>query len=271
MAAPLKRLYIITGKGGVGKTTVSLAFTRWLRAQGHDALHMTFESPSMSDSQKPTSDETLFADVPRERLSLEESAEGYILKKLGSGMIARWIVRTAFFRALSNMMPGFGYVIFLGKTLEMLQGNERIIVLDAPASGHALAMLEATSNFREIFRSGLVYEDTEKMLKLLYDPQFTAVRILALPTQMAMQEAKELLDAVKNLGALDCHILLNHSLERWQAAFPDAPTEVQSKWQTEQEVRSKASEWLQGTIPFSAGASSEAVWKDISPSMEGMT
>jgi anion-transporting ArsA/GET3 family ATPase len=270
MASPLKRLYIITGKGGVGKTTVSIAFTKWLQEQGHDALHLTFESPSISDPrQRPAPSETS-PQVHHQRLGLEECAEGYILKKLGSGLIAKWIVRTAFFRALTNMMPGFGYVIFLGKTLEMLQNNSRIIVLDAPASGHALAMLEATANFREIFRAGLVYEDTEKMLNKLYDPMFTGVRILALPTQMAMQEAKELKAAVNNLGPVDCRVFLNHSLESWQEALTDAPLEVQGKWKTEQDVRAEAADWLQGTIPFSAQTSAEAVWQDLSPAMKGI-
>jgi arsenite-transporting ATPase len=222
MIASPQRLYIITGKGGVGKTVVSLAFTRWLRQQGHDATHVTFGHHRLQDSSAPTRENPLaaWADVPRWALDLEESAEGYISKRIGSVLAAKWIVRTAFFRALVNMMPGFSYVIFLGRLLQAMQDQpQRVMVLDAPASGHALAMLEATANFREIFGAGAVYEDTQKMISKLYDPAYTGVRILALPTQMAMQEATELREAVAQIAPFDARIFLNQSLEPWRVAL----------------------------------------------------
>jgi len=271
MSLPLKRLYIFTGKGGVGKTTLSLAFTRWLKEHNHKAVYLTL-------SQQAISDETaLFRDklpegwlmVPHQHLELEACAEDYITKKLGSGMIAKWIVRTAFFRALVNMLPGFGYVISLGKILEMLKDDPAlIIVLDAPASGHALTMLEATSNFREIFQAGLVFDDTEKMLSRLYDPSHTGVRVLTLPTTLALSEGIELKSAVARLAPLETKIFLNHSLKNWRSELTTAPQALQLKLQLEDEALATHAMDIAGAFDYSASLDAQGLYRQLSAQLE---
>ncbi len=272
MGESLKRLYIFTGKGGVGKTALSLAFTRWLQEQGHSATYLTL-------SQQALTDDTAHIDelpagwekVPHIHLELEAAAEGYITKKLGSALLAKWIVKTAFFRALVNMLPGFGYVISVGKILEMLHADPQlIIVLDAPASGHALTMMEATSNFREIFQSGLVFEDTEKMLAKLYDPQHTGVRIMTLPTTLAMQEALELKEAVHKLAPLNAKIYLNHSLKSWSEAIQDAPLALKEKLRLEAEVMELHSQDVAGRFAYSAHPDAAGMYQDLQAALGGL-
>ncbi|MBY0515659.1 MAG: hypothetical protein K2P81_02040 [Bacteriovoracaceae bacterium] len=266
-----KRLYIFTGKGGVGKTTLSLAFTQWLREQNLSATYLTLSQQALSDERAsyPTQSLNEWGNIPHIHLELEECAEGYISKKLGSSMLSKWIVKTAFFRALVNMLPGFGYVISVGKVLDMLNEDPQlIIVLDAPASGHALAMLEATSNFREIFQAGLVFDDTEKMLKRLYDEKHTGVRILTLPTSLSMQEAVELKTSVQKLAPLDTKIFLNHSLESWTTELSDAPVAMKEKLSLELEVIEEFKNDLSASIPYSASSSAKEIYQDIKSSLE---
>ncbi len=268
MPALPKRFYIITGKGGVGKTTIALAFTQWLRSQNHNAVYFTLSQQALSD-EKSAPDEAVvgWPEVPHVHLDLEECAEGYIQKKLGSTMIAKLIVRTAFFRALVNMLPGFGYVISMGRMLEELKlDSSKIIVLDAPASGHALTMMEATGNFREIFQAGMVFEDTEKMLKYLYDPAHTGVRIITLPTTLALQEAIELREAVHKLAPLDAKIYLNHSLSRWELV--NVPSVLGEKLKLEEEVLRDHAHDIGGTFPYSAASSTQELYQDVSQNLE---
>lgn len=268
MGESLKRLYIFTGKGGVGKTTLSLAFTRWLQEQGHAATYLTLSQQALSD--EGPREEKLPAgweNIPHVHLELEDAAEGYITKKLGSALLAKWIVKTAFFRALVNMLPGFGYVISVGKILEMLHTDPKlIIVLDAPASGHALTMMEATGNFREIFQSGLVFEDTEKMLAKLYDPKHTGVRIMTLPTALAMQEALELKEAIHKLAPLDAKIYLNHSLASWSDALKDAPLALKEKLRLEAEVMEAHPQDVVGRFAYSA----QNLYQDVKSDLGGL-
>lgn len=209
-----QRLYIITGKGGVGKTTVSRSFVRFLQRELPDkeVVYLTFLQQSLS-SQHSGNLEKLNDGVKEIYLDLEDCAKNYIESKLGTKMIASWIVKTPFFRALVNMVPGFNYLIYLGQILQMQNDHPRlVVVLDAPASGHALTMIESTSNFKDIFGAGLVFEDTQKMLNLLNNKNYTKIHIMSLPSPMSWQEAVELKAGLKERTSLEVHISLNNCL-----------------------------------------------------------
>ncbi len=206
------RLYIFTGKGGVGKSTLSKAFVRYLLEHDHEVVYLTFQNQSLGEIHKGSSDK--FVNGIRElSLDLEDSARNYIEKKLNSKLIAGWIVKTPFFRALINMVPGFNYLIYLGKILDMQNDNPRlIVVLDAPASGHALTMVESTTNFKQIFESGIIFEDTGKMLSRLNNPDYTKIHVITLPSLMAWQEAVELKAGLSERTPVTIDITVNNCL-----------------------------------------------------------
>lgn len=205
------RLYIFTGKGGVGKTTLSRAFVRELNSLGHKAVYLTFKNSSLGEVHQDTTDETKNG-LRVISLDLEASARGYVEKKLNSKIIASWIVKAPFFRALINMVPGFSYLIYLGKILELgKEDPQLIVVLDAPASGHALTMIESTTNFGKIFESGAVFEDTAKMLARLNDPEYTKIHVVTLPSPMSWQEALELRASLKERTPVNVDITVNNA------------------------------------------------------------
>lgn len=206
------RLYIFTGKGGVGKTTLSRAFVKYLLEHDHQAVYFTFKNQSVGENSSGTS-EVMVDGVREISLDLEDCARGYIEKRFNSKIIASWIVKTPFFRALINMIPGFSYLIYLGKILEMGKENPRLIaVLDAPASGHALTMVESTTNFQQIFKSGIVFEDANKMLNLLNDPSYTKIHIVSLPSLMSWQEAIELRSGLQERTPVEIGLTVNNCL-----------------------------------------------------------
>lgn len=206
------RLYIFTGKGGVGKTTLSKAFVRHLVEHDHEAVYLTFQNQALGEFHEGTKEEIVNG-IKEIYLDLEESARFYIEKRLNSKIIANWIVKTPFFRALINMVPGFSYLIYMGRILEMQNQNPRLtVVLDAPASGHALTMVESTTNFKQIFESGMIFEDTGKMLALLNNPEYTKIHIVSLPSVMSWQEAIELRSGLKERTPVDVNIIVNNCL-----------------------------------------------------------
>ena len=207
-----KRLYIFTGKGGVGKTTISKSFTRLLLEHDREAVYVTFQNQSLGERHRGTI-KNIQNGIQEISLDLEECALNYIEKRLSSKIVANWIVKTPFFRALINMVPGFSYLIYLGKILEMQNEDPRMIaVLDAPASGHALTMVESTTNFGNIFGSGMIFEDTKKMLSLLNDPNYTKIHVISLPSLMSWQEALELREGLKERTPVDINITINNAL-----------------------------------------------------------
>jgi arsenite-transporting ATPase len=265
MTATPRRLYIFTGKGGVGKTTLSKAFVRSLIQNGQQAAYLTFRNQAVTESQKEASSETTHQGIREIFLELEDCARAYIEKKLNSKMIATWIVKTPFFRALINMVPGFSYVIFLGRVLELLKENPALnIVLDAPASGHALTMVESTSNFQQIFESGAIFEDTMRMLSRLNDPGFTKIHVISLPSVMSWQEATELRDGLTQRTPVDVEITVNNCLYPLVSDnLGDLPEGLKDKAMNEQKLIQEHQSQMRCILPHSLATKSQEIELDL--------
>lgn len=265
MTTQPRRLYIFTGKGGVGKTTLSKAFVRYLVEHDHEAVYLTFKNQSLSESHKDINSETTIDGIREISLDLEESARGYIERRLGSKLIAGWIVKTPFFRALINMVPGFNYLIYLGKVLEYGKNNPRmIVVLDAPASGHALTMVESTTNFQQIFESGIIFDDTRKMLARLNDPAYTKIHVVSLPSQMSWQEAIELKTGLEERTPVEVRITVNNCLYPLvEQNLADLPPGLREKALNEKRIIEEHQTEMQCILPHSLATNSRTVELDL--------
>lgn len=212
MSSPAKRLYIFTGKGGVGKTSLAMAMTKHLEHQGLQVQYNSFY-------QDP--ERTLWKELSLPVLDIElfSSAETYIARKLKSTTIASWIMKTHFFKSLFQMVPGLGHMILLGNIIDELEKHpDLIVVLDSPASGHALTMFESSSNFKKIFRAGLIVKDIERMHNFLATPNHLKTVVVTLATELAMNEARDLkaeLDHNSTGPDLNVDIMVNDSFLKY--------------------------------------------------------
>lgn len=271
MEAKPRRLYIFTGKGGVGKTTLSKAFVRYLNSSDHEAVYLTFQNQSLGEKDSATVDQVVNG-IREISLDLEESARGYIEKRLGSRMIASWIVKTPFFRALINMVPGFNYLIYLGRILQMQQDNPRLtVVIDAPASGHALTMIEATTNFAQIFESGVIFEDTGKMLALLNDPAYTKIHVVSLPSLMSWQESVELKAGLRDRTPVNVDVTVNNCLYPLLETKLDLlPANLRQKALNEKQLVEEHKAEMQCILPHSLKTAPTEIESDLVGSLSNL-
>jgi anion-transporting ArsA/GET3 family ATPase len=206
------RLYIFTGKGGVGKTTLAMAFTKHLQSTGVNVKYNCFH-------QHPERALEAAINLPSIQIDIDTSAEIYIGKKLNSTTIASWIMKTHFFKSLFQMIPGLGHMILFGHLInELEQDPSLVIVLDSPASGHALTMFESTSNFKAIFRSGLVVKDIDKMQNFLSGSNHLKTYIVTLASELSLSEALDLKDELdNNLPDTKAHtnLVVNDSFQKF--------------------------------------------------------
>ena len=272
MSSP-KRFYIITGKGGVGKTSVALALVDYLQQAGKKAKYYYLHENKTTDPQAEATTFDKFLDklkITYKGLELYREVQTYVALKLKSNTIAHWVVRTPFFKAMFNMLPGFSYLIYLGSILQDLHDdNELIAVLDSPASGHALTMLEATGNFREIFKKGVIFDDTTKMLNFLTSEGTTKLVIVSLPTEMSVHESQDLVSQVDESGLKDICLVLNNTFCNMKdLADKDLPHFLERKITLEKQVIKDNQLDNFPKIPYSTSEEQFAIIKDLSRYME---
>lgn len=266
----LKKFYIFTGKGGVGKTTLSLAFSQHLKNRGESVSLAYFKSSKLEENTTNFNETLMLAEelnIPVLSLDLMQSAKAYVGKKLKSKTIADWVVRTPFFKSLINMIPGFNYLIYIGQILELLEENpNQVIVLDAPASGHAQTMLEAPRNFNEIFKSGELFQDTKKMQEILSDPDKVKINIVTLPGQLPISEALELKNSLLGVGNYNIEIMCNYAFSELSLNQP--PEFLAQKIKNEKEALQALPVGDHLILPYSLANSPKELVKDLIPYME---
>ena len=240
------RFIVVTGKGGVGKTTLALAIFLKLKNEGKKVCFATFEESETFRSQALVADNWF-------NLELLESARGYVAKKIGSTTVADWVCSSRFFKALLEMLPGFSYVIYLGRLMEKLHADpELFIVLDSPSSGHALTLFEACWNFKKVFGPGLLGDDLIKILNFLYQENLLQVIIATLPGELPLTEGIEVKEQLANLNITNTLLVVNYCLSRvWGIEqIQDLPTSLKLKIKLEQASLSHYSQHKMLFLPY---------------------
>lgn len=202
----MSRLQIITGKGGVGKTTFAIQRTMQLAREGREVFYISLDEELDQKIIQRTG-------IQQKYFETTTSMQTYIARKLGSKMIAKWVAEAPFFRALFNILPSLGMMITLGHIIDELEKNpNRTYVLDAPATGHTLSLFESTMNYRRIFGRGVLVDDIDKINDFLFDEHLVSFQIISVPTELALEESVELKESLLKLGFGDIQVTLNDCL-----------------------------------------------------------
>ncbi|OUR96128.1 hypothetical protein A9Q84_07135 [Halobacteriovorax marinus] len=251
------RLYIVTGKGGVGKTSLSLALAKNLSAKGQKVLYNSFDQEEQVDLCSELN-------IPSIHFDLIESARKYMAGKLGSELIATWVMKTPFFKSLFNMIPGLGHMILLGHIIDLLESDpELTIVLDSPSSGHALTMFESSHNFKEIFGSGLIVSDINKMHRFIYGENTLKTYITSLPTKMALNEANEVKEHLQDLAFKNTHVVVNDCLSPILELGEELPYFLDTKKKLEESVLEEFKDVVNFQMSHSLGETFQEVILDL--------
>jgi anion-transporting ArsA/GET3 family ATPase len=203
-----KRFLIVTGKGGVGKTTVAAAEALALASKGKRVLVAMCNAKerlsTMLGSDLVGEDVTLVApDVWAVNMNPEKALEEYGLMTLKSKALYSVLFDNKYVRTFFKAIPGMSEWAMLGKawwhtTEKRADGSWRydVVILDAPATGHGLDMLRVPQVIIDVVPSGLLRRDAELAFKMFQDPATCAVVLVTLPEEMPTTETIELARAL---------------------------------------------------------------------------
>jgi anion-transporting ArsA/GET3 family ATPase len=193
---------VVTGKGGVGKSSVTAALGLASARRGLDTLLV--EVAGRSDAAR-----ALCADpaAAGEESALDErlwhvsvdsrtAMEDYLRNEVPGRLAATILTRSRTFQAFATAAPGLRELVTIGKVWELAQRPRRrsaarqydSVILDAPATGNALALLAAPRTFAAVARIGPVARQAAAIDRAIRDPRFTAVIAVGAPEQAAVSE-----------------------------------------------------------------------------------
>jgi anion-transporting ArsA/GET3 family ATPase len=197
-----KRLVFVTGKGGVGKSTVAIALgiaaaRRGLRTvvaelSGQARAAELFGVSSAAGQEVALSGGALHAIS----VDMEEALEEYLHER--AGRVGHLLSASRAFHTFAGATPGMRELLTVGKAWELSQDPRRIkgdgnrpydlVIVDAPATGHALGALRSPATFAEIARVGPIAHQGRTIDAALRDAAHTAVVAVALAQEMPVTE-----------------------------------------------------------------------------------
>ena len=215
-----RELLVVTGKGGVGKTTLAsaiglLAAERGLRTivvevGEQSRLPLLFGLPAPEPGAETKLQENLSSmSIDLDRALLEW------LQSLGGRVSGRVLASSSTFQYFAAAAPGAKELVSMVKIWELTQGRRRrgrsaydLVVLDAPATGHALGMLDSPRTFGAIARVGPIAGQATRLRELLQDPARSGYLAVAQGTEMAITETLELQQKLEEQLGRELHAVI---------------------------------------------------------------
>jgi anion-transporting ArsA/GET3 family ATPase len=202
-----RRFLFVTGKGGVGKTTVCVALATALAARGRRVLIATsgakdrvselLDVPPLGPQIRE-----LLPGVSGVALRADVALREYGQLKLKSRVLVDALFDNRYVQGFFAGAPGLKEWALLGKawyhSIEEVDGAPRfdVVLFDAPATGHGLDMLRVPKIIVELAPPGVLRADAERALTMFRDPAQSGVVVVTLPEELPVNETEELCRAL---------------------------------------------------------------------------
>jgi len=218
-----RRLIFVTGKGGVGKSTIAMALGLHAARAGRrtivaelarqDGVRRTFARSGETFEEVEVADglSTISIDP-------ESAMEEYLRVKTGA--LGQALGSSRLFQAFAMATPGMRELLSVGKVYELAQFTRHtggadpydLVIVDSPAAGHGIGILRTPRTFAEIARVGPIAGTAQRIAATVADPEFTAVVAVCIAEEMPVNETLWLRDQLQAdglaLGAVFVNALL---------------------------------------------------------------
>ncbi len=225
-----KRLLLISGKGGVGKSTICASVALAAARLGKKVLLVEIDEKERIPRLFGHSDvgytgasvySNLYIRNLRPDLVMNEFVESQVKPKA----VARQILGSHIYQYFVAAAPGIKEFVTLGKVMLLEEESDRkgrrtydLIVVDAPATGHGVAFLRVPFAAAATVKMGWVRKQAERIIDLLTDPERTSLNIVTLPEEMPVNETVEMCEQVERLLGIPIGYIIINSI------FPDVLT-----------------------------------------------
>lgn len=200
-----KRVLFVTGKGGVGKSTVAIALGIRAALEGKRAIVVEVASTENASRIFKQADvgfkEVEMAnDLWAISIDPEDSMREYVLLQLKVKAMRDLLFRSRMFTYLAAATPGLNELVTIGKIWELAQLDRKVkhgrkydlVIVDSPATGHGISFLQSPRTFANIARVGPIHNQAKELQAMINDHEHTGSVIVSLPEEMPVNETANL-------------------------------------------------------------------------------
>jgi anion-transporting ArsA/GET3 family ATPase len=220
-----KRLLFLTGKGGVGKSTVAAALGLVASRQGkrtiicevaqQERMSSVFHTQGVGYHETEIAND-LYAFSIDPQLALEE----YLQLQIRIKPVYDLMFKNRIFTYFAAATPGLRELVTIGKVWELAQLDRRVkkgakydlVIVDAPATGHGIGILRTPKTFGEIARVGPVKRQADTIFDFITNRDLTSVCAVAWPEEMPVNETLDLRRNLRREVGLDLDSIFMNGL-----------------------------------------------------------
>lgn len=246
-----KKLVIVTGKGGVGKSTVCAALA--LLAERKKKKPLVIEltdflamSEFFKGSGKAARNHLSHDEIRTMRFDFEDAVQEYLTLHLKVRAVSEILYKNPVVKYFTKTAPGFKELVITGKIWHMAEeiriSSKRagfdFMILDAPSTGHCLSMLKVPRVVSEMVRVGPIVKETEAMHEFYHDPNESGILLTTLLQEMPVNEAVQMAATLRDDHEIGINALVINEIfpvdedildEKARAGCPEgAPEEIWS-------------------------------------------
>lgn len=226
-----RKLLVVTGKGGVGKTAVSAVLGRLFAQRGRRVLVVEVdprENLYQMFGIQPSGGEIISAGPGLwiQNLKPRQVLDAVVRERLKLELLTRKVLSSSVYQHFAEGAPGLTEIAILGHAWRILHRIEPgapevdLIVLDAPATGHGVRLLAAPLLVAEVIKNGPFAEMGGELAGLISDPEQSGIVAVTLAEEMPVQEVLELRQSLRNQVQRDPEALVVNGL------YPQVPAET---------------------------------------------
>lgn len=207
-----KQLIVVTGKGGVGKSTLTAVLGNRLAARGRKVLMMEVDPRESLHHlfDVPPSGGDVVAVAPRlslQHLQPRQLLDDLVREKLKVGVLVRRVLASPVHQHFTEGAPGLKETAVFGRILRLVEGHvprgmtkPDVVILDAPATGHGVSWLASPRLISEVIRSGPVGQMATQIAGFMDDPAHFGLVVVTSAEEMPVQECLELIRDLDQRG-----------------------------------------------------------------------
>jgi anion-transporting ArsA/GET3 family ATPase len=207
-----RRLLVIVGKGGVGKTTVACALALEGARRGHRVLLCELDgvarAPQLLGAEPGPVGQAMATPTGVSLMAVEGKAAlaEYLAMIIPVRRLLQTVFKSTLYQYFVAAAPGLKELMTIGKIwYEAERIDERTgarlwdhVIVDAPATGHGLQYLRMPAAARDAFEIGLVHREAQRLVELLTDPERTAVNLVTTAEEMPVNETIAMYRALRD-------------------------------------------------------------------------